>query len=89
MKTELSRFFRQALVQAASKYDADRRKFIKQSLVATTALAALPFLGHTATPKRIAIVGAGLAGLNVAYQLQKKNVLSTVYEASRAHFDQI
>ncbi len=82
MKTELSRFFRQALVQAASKHDADRRKFIKQSLVATTALAALPFLGYNATPKRIAIVGAGLAGLNVAYQLQKKNVLSTVYEAS-------
>jgi monoamine oxidase len=36
----------------------------------------------TLSQPRIAILGAGVAGLNCAYQLAKKNIYSTVYEAS-------
>jgi monoamine oxidase len=60
-----------------------RRKFLK-----TTALAgALPLLPRQAiavrtnTSPKVAVVGAGIAGLNAAYQLQKAGVSVTVYEA--------
>jgi monoamine oxidase len=61
-----------------------RRQVIKR-LTALTAAAALPSLPGTAWANsqapRIAILGAGLAGLNAAYQLKKRGVMSTVYEA--------
>lgn len=64
-----------------------RRKFIK-----TTALAGMlglaegclthPALANVkALAPSIAIIGAGLAGMNAAYQLKKAGISSTVYEA--------
>jgi monoamine oxidase len=40
----------------------------------------LPFLGGT--PPRIAIVGAGIAGLHALHMLKKNNLTGTIYEAS-------
>lgn len=45
------------------------------------AVAAAPFSARAAAP-RIAIVGAGLAGLTCAYRLKQQRYDSTVYEAS-------
>ena len=63
-----------------------RRRFVQ--LAGGTAIAARllprrPFVWAQSAenPPTIAIVGAGLAGLNAAYQLKKTGVLSTVYEA--------
>lgn len=67
-----------------------RRRFLQASAYAGAAgglalgvppkvWAAAKALGHS---PRIAIIGAGLAGLNAAYQLQKAGVNATVYEAS-------
>ena len=39
------------------------------------------FPGDPASPK-VAIVGAGMAGLNAAYQLKRQGITSTVFEAS-------
>jgi monoamine oxidase len=59
-----------------------RRQFVAGA-VAVTASAALPDVAFAALPKaRIAIVGAGIAGLNAALALQDAGVGSTVYEAS-------
>lgn len=64
-----------------------RRRFLKQAAIAATgAILAPPLFGltscNTAKGGEIAIIGAGIAGLNAAYQLQKKGVKATVYEAS-------
>ena len=62
-----------------------RRKFLKQAAVMGGAAALSPaLLGFVdkADTENIAIIGAGIAGLNAAYQLQKKGIKSTVYEAS-------
>jgi monoamine oxidase len=74
-----------------------RRRFIKLAALAagSTALATRDFThprmgwaqengrmnGNGSAP-RIAIVGAGIAGLNAAYQLKKAGLMATVYEAS-------
>jgi monoamine oxidase len=36
---------------------------------------------------KIAIIGGGMAGLNCAYQLQKANISSTIFEASTVQAD--
>ena len=54
-----------------------RRRF----LTTATSAALLPATGLAATIK-IAIVGAGLAGLTAAYQLNKAGYTSRIYEAS-------
>lgn len=71
-----------------------RRDFLRQSVLTTGALALAPVLGASASgasasgtaasgaPPSVAIVGAGIAGLNACYQLKKQGVLATVYEAS-------
>jgi len=66
-----------------------RREFLKRTGVAGAGIAAGPALfarsaaaDAKATPARIAIVGAGIAGLNAALTLQDKGLASTVYEAS-------
>ena len=38
--------------------------------------------GGIATDKRVAVIGAGLAGLNAAYQLHKSGIKATIYEGS-------
>jgi len=71
-----------------SRMLAPRRRFLQTGAVAVGALA----VGACAsTPDkqapvraqpRIAIVGAGVAGLNCAYQLGKQNVRATIFEAA-------
>ena len=59
-----------------------RRQFVAGSAALATSLALTEApLAAAATP-RIAIVGAGIAGLNAALTLQDAGVASTVYEAS-------
>jgi len=43
---------------------------------------ASPFDASAPPSTRIAIVGAGMAGLNAAYHLQRQGIPATVYEAS-------
>jgi monoamine oxidase len=60
-----------------------RREFIKVTGAAVGAAAVSgPIAALAATPPRIAIVGAGIAGLNAALTLQDAGIGSTVYEAS-------
>src|SRR5688572_33361677 len=68
-----------------------RRRFIRDSAVATAAVAsgALSYgCGQSQTPtppgsaSRVAIVGAGMAGLNTAYKLQKVGIKATIFEGS-------
>lgn len=59
-----------------------RRRFLRSSLVAAAGLA-LPWTGCSSTDSgRVAIVGAGLAGLSAAYTFQKEGITCDVYEAS-------
>ena len=74
-----------------------RRRFLRDS-AATAAVAVLSGCGRTETPAspppatsstppagavpRIAIVGAGAAGLNAAYKLKKAGLNATIYEGS-------
>ena len=60
-----------------------RRRFIKTAMnagVLATAISAMP--KAFAASKKIVVIGAGLAGLNAAYQLKKAGVDAVVYEAS-------
>jgi monoamine oxidase len=64
-----------------------RREFLKRAgatgaAVAVAGPAAFARRASAATAPRIAIVGAGIAGLNAALTLADKGVASTVYEAS-------
>ena len=64
-----------------------RRHFLKTTSALGLAgiSAGLPFASAQAATKRVAsvaVIGAGLAGLNAAYQLQKLGVYADVYEAS-------
>ena len=61
-----------------------RRRLLQKAAVVAGA-AVVPSLSKQAWAStqapRIAVLGAGLAGLNAAYQLKKRGVASTVYEA--------
>jgi monoamine oxidase len=67
--------------------DWSRRRFLKTSAVAGLAgmmgqnLAFPVMAGSPNSALRVAIIGAGIAGLNAAYQLKKAGVSSSVYEA--------
>jgi len=79
------------LVAARNARALSRRRFLSQC-AATAALAAGTSLGggchlprrqeRGRTGPRVAIVGAGVAGLNAAYQLRRSGIRATVYEAS-------
>ncbi len=61
-----------------------RREVLRVALGAAT-LAAVPYTGCMSqrnSAERVAIVGAGLAGLHAAYRLRQAGVLAQVYEAS-------
>jgi len=63
-----------------------RRKLIKSATLATasaltTGLIARSDLAWSGANPRIAVIGAGLAGLNAAYQLKKRGLTAMVYEA--------
>ncbi|NJN59433.1 MAG: NAD(P)-binding protein [Leptolyngbyaceae cyanobacterium SL_5_9] len=71
------------------KHRWSRRRFLKYSAltggaaIATTSLSKLPQLQPVMdyNNPRVAIIGAGIAGLNAAYQLKKLGIVATVYEA--------
>jgi monoamine oxidase len=75
-------------VERAQAAAYSRRTFLKQGGLATLALG-LPTLissckkDEALIPTNIAIVGAGIAGLNCAYELKKAGYNSTIYEASK------
>jgi monoamine oxidase len=64
-----------------------RRRFIKTNAVAGLAAVmgqSLAFPAMADSPNsemRVAIIGAGIAGLNAAYQLKKAGISATIYEA--------
>ncbi|HEX4850788.1 MAG TPA: FAD-dependent oxidoreductase, partial [Puia sp.] len=67
--------------------DNSRRKFLKDATLAAGGMALLPSIAKSlyfpgGDKARIVIVGAGMAGLNAAYQLKKHGLKSMVYEAS-------
>lgn len=59
-----------------------RRRFLKTAAVATVAAPALR-AAKTDTGGKVAIVGAGLAGLTCAYRLRQAGVKATVFEAGQ------
>ncbi|WP_069472420.1 FAD-dependent oxidoreductase [Candidatus Marithrix sp. Canyon 246] len=67
-----------------SKQTISRRQLLKMSAVvgAGTLLPACRPFDSTDDQPKIVIVGAGLAGLNAAYQLKKAGYQATLYEAS-------
>ncbi|WP_153801231.1 flavin monoamine oxidase family protein [Foetidibacter luteolus] len=86
MRYPLSNLLRNAYHHALRQtgaYDESRRKFIKQAaLVTAGGMLAPGLLTAQAKKKNIVIVGAGIAGLNAAYQLKKAGISATVYEAA-------
>src|SRR5207244_6397098 len=60
-----------------------RRTFIRQTAVAATgaALAGFPIVTATVAPKKIIILGAGMAGLSAGYELSKLGHDVTILEA--------
>ena len=70
-------------LQANANYSGSRRNFLR-SVAALTAAYATPILVNVKKENpRIAIVGAGIAGLNAAYVLRQAGYQATVYEASQ------
>ncbi len=68
-------------------FDESRRNFIKNAGLLAASGVLLPsfskaFADEFNAHKSIAIIGAGIAGLNAAYQLKKQGINSTVYEAA-------
>ncbi|TAH02811.1 MAG: FAD-dependent oxidoreductase [Sphingobacteriales bacterium] len=68
-------------------FDESRRNFIKNAGLLAASGLLLPsfsaaFADEFNAHKTIAIIGAGMAGLNAAYQLKKQGIIATVYEAS-------
>ena len=62
-----------------------RRKFLQNTAKTGAGLLLLPSFLRAAnfdTEKKIIIIGAGMAGLNAAYQLQKLGIKATIYEAA-------
>jgi monoamine oxidase len=62
-----------------------RREFVRTISAATAGLALPASLfgaRQIATSARVAVVGAGLAGLTCAYRLKRRGIIATVYEAN-------
>ena len=78
---------RECVEQVSATWRSTRREVLHAAMGAT-AMAALPFTSCTSSMRhyngteRVAIVGAGLAGLHAAYRLLQAGVRAQVYEAS-------
>lgn len=76
------------LIAMRKEFQQTRRDFIKTAGLATMAIGAGTFVPACRTFRstnnhvRIAIVGAGMAGLSAAWELQRAGVESTIFEAS-------
>ena len=71
-----------------NQWQLSRREFLKSAAALGAVSVSPALLSRAAFAARgqnptVAVVGAGLAGLNAAYQLQKAGVRAVVYEASR------
>ncbi len=74
---------RQTLAVASGQRAFTRRQFLAGVAAATAGLAISPWASAAASGQpRIAIIGAGISGLNCALTLADSGVQSTVYEAS-------
>ncbi|MBC7627873.1 FAD-dependent oxidoreductase [Ferruginibacter sp.] len=63
-----------------------RRRFLQDAGIIGAGMMMLPSFLQAAdfnSNKKITIIGAGIAGLNAAYQLQKLGLQSTLYEAGK------
>jgi len=74
---------------ASELFKQSRRKFLRDTSYAAGGLALMPSLLNSFTSdknfagkKTVAIIGAGIAGLNACYQLRKQGIYATVYETS-------
>lgn len=77
------------VIEERAKQKVSRREFLQKAMLASAVLAVPPVvfnLGaqvvNAATAPRVAIVGAGLAGLTAAYRLKQAGINAQVYEAS-------
>ncbi len=77
----------QDTLSSYNQWSESRRNFLKKTAIAAAGtLVAGPILGLSSCRKsnkeQVVVVGAGIAGLNAAYQLQKKGIKATIYESS-------
>ena len=70
------------LVKELSDWKKTRRQFIRDLSLAAGAVTLIPACVTEKKIPEIVIVGAGMAGLNAAYQLNKKGIKSSLYEGS-------
>ncbi|MCC5946682.1 MAG: FAD-dependent oxidoreductase [Bernardetiaceae bacterium] len=87
-RNPILRIFRSAMQYQHTDYDASRRLFLKRS-AQTAAFLSLSGVAAACAPiakldrtYKVAILGAGLAGLTAAYTLQKRGLYADVYEAT-------
>ncbi len=73
----------------SESFNQSRRKFLRESVYAAGGVALIPSFLHAfnsskniAGKKTVAIIGAGIAGLNACYQLKNQGIHATIYEAS-------
>src|SRR5690349_6388497 len=75
---------RSGLPPAGPAVPLTRRGFLQSAGVAAATVAAAPLLSAAKAPRRakVAVVGAGLAGLTCAYRLKQAGIEATIYEAN-------